>query len=64
MVVEDGGRRWGLLVDDILGQQQIVIKSLSESMGVVHGIAGASIMADGRPGLILDIGGVIKLATE
>jgi two-component system chemotaxis sensor kinase CheA len=64
MVVEDGGKRWGLLVDNILGQQQIVIKSLGDSMGHVAGIAGASIMADGRPGLILDIAGVVKLALE
>ncbi len=64
IVVEEAGRQWGLLVDDILGQQQIVIKSLGEAMGNVAGVAGASIMADGRPGLILDIAGVIKLATQ
>jgi two-component system chemotaxis sensor kinase CheA len=58
------GKRWGVLVDDILGQQQIVIKSLGTAMGTVMGVAGACIMADGRPGLILDIAGVIKLATE
>lgn len=64
MVVEEAGKRWGLLVDEILGQQQIVIKSLGDAMGIVPGVSGASIMADGRPGLILDIAGVIKLATE
>lgn len=64
MVVEEFGKHWGFMVDDILGKQQVVIKSLGEGMGSVPGIAGASILADGRPGLILDVGGVIRLATQ
>jgi len=64
MVVEEFGKHWGFMVDDILGQQQVVIKSLGEGMGSVPGLAGASILADGRPGLIVDVGGVIRLATE
>jgi two-component system chemotaxis sensor kinase CheA len=64
MVIEEAGRQWGLVVDEILGQQQIVIKSLGDAMGNVPGVSGASIMADGRPGLILDIAGLIRLATE
>jgi len=64
MVVEDGGRRAGLLVDSLLGQQQTVIKSLGDGLGQTPGISGASIMADGRPGLILDVPGLVKLATN
>jgi len=63
MVIEERGRQWGLLLDEIIGQQQIVIKSLSAGLGNVPGIAGVSIMADGKPGLILDVAGLIKLAT-
>lgn len=64
LVVDEGGRRVGLMVDAILGQQQTVIKSLGEAMGQLPGIAGATILADGRPGLILDAGGLIKLAMD
>lgn len=62
VVVESGGTQIGILVDEILGQQQIVIKSLGELLKNVPGIAGGAIMPDGRVGLILDIAGIIKLA--
>ena len=62
MVIEDDGRRAGLIIDELLGQQQIVIKPLDESVQGHHGLSGAAVMPDGRVGLILDIGGVIKLA--
>jgi len=64
VIVEDEGRRVGLLVDELLDQQQIVIKSLGESMRGVPGISGGAIMPDGRVGLILDIGGITRLAHE
>lgn len=64
MVVEDTGRKIALVVDELLGQQQTVIKSLGDTLGVLPGIAGASIMSDGRPGLILDVSGLTKLAME
>jgi two-component system, chemotaxis family, sensor kinase CheA len=64
IVVEEAGRQYGLMVDELLGQQQVVIKTLGEAMGKAPGIAGASILASGRPGLIVDIGAVIKLATK
>lgn len=63
MVIEDSGRYWGLMVDELLGQQQVVIKSIGDGVGVVPGIAGASILADGRPGLILDTAGIIRLVS-
>jgi two-component system, chemotaxis family, sensor kinase CheA len=63
VVIEDTGRRIALLVDELLGQNQTVIKNLGEGLGEVDGIAGASIMPDGKPGLIIDVNGLIKLAT-
>ncbi|MCD6120024.1 Hpt domain-containing protein [bacterium] len=62
IVVENDNKRIGIVVDDILGQQQIVIKSLGEYMSGIPGIAGGAIMPDGRVGLILDIDGLIKLS--
>ncbi|MCE5229429.1 chemotaxis protein CheA [bacterium] len=62
VVVEDDGKQVVLLVDELLGQQQIVIKSLGESVGHVPGVSGGAIMPDGKVGLILDVGGVIRLA--
>jgi two-component system chemotaxis sensor kinase CheA len=63
MVVEDAGRQVALLVDELLGQNQTVIKSMGEAIGNIQGIAGASIMPDGTPGLIIDVHGLVKLAT-
>lgn len=62
VVVEDEGKRAGILVDELLGQQQIVIKNLGAGIGNVPGIAGGAIMPDGCVGLILDVGGVVKIA--
>ncbi|MGM0453371.1 MAG: Hpt domain-containing protein [Thermodesulfobacteriota bacterium] len=63
VVIEDAGRLIALLVDELLGQNQTVIKNLGEGLKDVDGIAGASIMADGTPGLIIDVNGLVKLAT-
>jgi two-component system chemotaxis sensor kinase CheA len=60
VIVHDGARRCCLLVDELVGQQQVVIKSLGEGMGHVPGIAGCAILGDGNVSLILDIGGLIK----
>jgi len=62
VVVEDDGRQTGLLTDELLGQQQIVIKSLGETLRNAPGISGGAIMPDGRVGIILDIGGLVRLA--
>lgn len=64
VVVEADGRQTGVLVDEILGQQQTVIKSLGEMLQGTPGLSGAAIMPDGMVGLILDIGGLVKLAKE
>ena len=63
IVVEDSGKLTGLLVDELLGQQSTVIKNLGASMKGITGISGGSILSDGQVGLILDIAGIIKLAT-
>lgn len=64
VVVEDDGKPICLLVDELLGQQQIVIKNLGEALGRMPGISGSAIMADGRVGLIIDVGGLVRLAHE
>jgi len=57
VVVEtEGGDRIGLLVDELLGQQQVVIKSLDSNYRPVEGISAATILGDGRVALILDVG--------
>ena len=61
-MLENEGGRVGLLVDEILGQQQTVIKSLGEVFKHAQGIAGSAIMPDGRVGLILDVGGLVRLS--
>jgi len=61
VIVEDDGRQTGLLVDELLGQQQIVIKSLDEVLRDTPGISGGAIMPDGQVGMILDISGLVKL---
>jgi two-component system chemotaxis sensor kinase CheA len=63
MVVEGDGRRVGLLVDDLLGQQQVVIKSLDANYGRIEGVSGATILGDGSVSLILDLPGLIRSAT-
>lgn len=64
MIVEDMlGKKIGLFVDDIIGQQQVVIKSLGDSMRDIPGVAGGAIMSDGSVSLILDIGGIVRMAT-
>ncbi len=63
VVVEDGFKSAALVADDLLGQQQTVVKSLGEAFGHMLGITGASILSDGKVGLILDIAGIVRLAT-
>ena len=59
VVVEHDGQAAALLVDELLGQQQVVIKSLDTDFIKVRGIAGATILGDGRVALILDVAGII-----
>jgi two-component system, chemotaxis family, sensor kinase CheA len=59
MIVEADGKRVGLFVDELMSQQQVVIKSLETNFRPVTGLAGATMLGDGRVALILDIPGVI-----
>ncbi len=58
VVVEDNEGKYGVLVDELLGQQQVVIKSLGDRFKDVKGISGSAILGDGKVGLILDVSGV------
>lgn len=62
VVVEYEGQRFALLADALLGQQQVVIKTLGDALGDVEGVSGAAILGDGKVGLILDVGGVLRVA--
>ncbi len=55
VLVEAPGQKLGLVIDDVLAQQQVVIKSLGESLGHSEYMAGGAILSDGRVGLILNI---------
>ena len=59
VVVEAGDRKTGLVVDVLLGQQEIVIKSLSKAVEGIQGVAGATVLGNGRVALILDISNLI-----
>ncbi len=63
VVAEGDGRRVGLFVDDLLGQQQVVIKSLETNYGRIDGVSGATILGDGSVSLILDLPGLIRAAS-
>jgi two-component system chemotaxis sensor kinase CheA len=59
---EDRGRI-GLVIDELLGQQQVVIKSLGDSHPPIRGVSGGAILGDGRVALIVDVGGLLESAT-
>jgi two-component system chemotaxis sensor kinase CheA len=60
VVAECEGKQFCLLVDDLIGKQEVVIKSLGESLKDINGIAGCAILGDGRVGLILDMAGIYR----
>ncbi|CAM4051322.1 chemotaxis protein CheA [Shewanella aquimarina] len=62
MVVDANNDKVGLLVDELLSQQQVVIKSLEDNYSKVPGISGATILGDGTVALIIDIAGLVGLA--
>jgi len=64
VVVEGDGGKSGLLVDDLLSQQQVVIKSLETNYKQVEGISGATILGDGTIALILDMSGLLNMVKE
>ncbi len=64
VVVEADGEKVGLMVDDLLAQQQVVIKSLKDNYQQVDGVSGATILGDGSVAMILDIQGMINIALQ
>ncbi len=59
VIAQHAGGEIGLVVDELLGQQQVVIKTLGERFRDLRGISGAAILGDGRVGLILDVTGIV-----
>ena len=62
MVVDNNNQKVGLLVDELLAQQQVVIKSLEDNYAKVPGVSGATILGDGRVALIVDIPGLVTMS--
>lgn len=60
VVVEAEGTRAGILVDELLGQQQVVIKNLESNYRKVPNVSGATILGDGKVALILDTSGLVR----
>jgi two-component system, chemotaxis family, sensor kinase CheA len=58
IVSESGGKQFCLMVDELIGKQEVVIKSLGETMRNIPGVAGGAILGDGLVGLILDLEGL------
>jgi two-component system chemotaxis sensor kinase CheA len=64
MVVEGDGRKVGLFVDDLVGQQQVVVKSIETNYRRIEGVSGATVLGDGSVALILDIPGLVRFADQ
>lgn len=64
MVVGDGNNRTAFLVDELLGQQQVVAKPLGDAIGRVRGLTGGAILGDGRVGLILDVDELVHASRD
>jgi two-component system chemotaxis sensor kinase CheA len=64
VIVEGDGKRIALEVDELVGQQQVVVKSIESNYRRIHGISGATILGDGRVALIIDVGGLARGVSE
>ena len=64
LVVENKNEKRGLLLDELLGQEEIVIKSLGEALNKIKGLAGGAILGDGKVGLILDMDGLFEISNR
>lgn len=60
VVVEGDGQKLALEVDELIGQQQVVVKNLENNYRRIDGISGATILGDGRVALIVDVGGLVR----
>ncbi|HYD77010.1 chemotaxis protein CheA [Ramlibacter sp.] len=63
VIIEAEGRRVALVVDELVGQQQIVVKSLEANFRRVPGLSGATVMGDGSVALILDVSHLVRLCS-
>ena len=63
-MLESNNSRCCLLVDEIIGQQQVVIKSLGQGVNSIRGVSGGAILGDGRIALIIDVRGLVREATN
>jgi two-component system chemotaxis sensor kinase CheA len=61
VVIEDDDEHVALVVDELVGKQEVVIKSLGDAFSTVRGVAGGAILGDGRVGLILDAHGIVAM---
>jgi len=64
MLMEAEGKKIALFVDELVGQHQVVIKSLETNYRKVPGVSGATIMGDGRVAMIIDVAGLVKMAQQ
>ncbi len=64
VIVQNGETTMGLLVDELIGMQEVVLKSLEKNFQAIHGLSGASILGDGRVSLILDLDAVIDMVGQ
>ncbi|HWU69265.1 MAG TPA: chemotaxis protein CheW [Stenotrophobium sp.] len=64
VLIESEGRKVALMVDELVGQQQVVIKSLESNYRRISGISGATILGDGRVALILDVGDLVRISAR
>jgi two-component system chemotaxis sensor kinase CheA len=64
VILETEGRKAALFVDDLVGQQQVVVKNLESNYRKVVGISGATILGDGGVSLILDVAALIRSSRQ
>ena len=64
VIVQCGAQKIALVVDELIGQQQVVIKTLGQRFKQVQGVSGAAILGDGRVGLILEPSGLLALHNQ
>lgn len=64
IVAEAAGKSFCLMVDELIGKQEVVIKSLGETLKDIPGVAGGAILGDGRVGLILDLEGIFRARSK
>jgi two-component system, chemotaxis family, sensor kinase CheA len=64
VIVQNGETTMGLLVDELIGMQEVVLKSLEKNFQAINGLSGASILGDGRVSLILDLDAVIDMVAR